>query len=100
MFRAFNMGIGYVIVLPPKDVDRATDVLRDAGETVLRLGEIVAGERGGELAAWRPRRRRWASASSPRAAAPTPRPSLRGWRPPAFPPPAASWSANASGRTR
>ena len=51
MFRAFNMGIGYVIVLPPKDVDRATDVLRDAGETVLRLGEIVAGERGVELAA-------------------------------------------------
>ena len=34
-----------------KDVDRATDVLRDAGETVLRLGEIVAGERGVELAA-------------------------------------------------
>jgi len=51
MFRAFNMGIGYVIVLPPKDVDRATDVLRAAGETVLRLGEIVAGERGVELAA-------------------------------------------------
>src|SRR3989454_9292061 len=71
MFRAFNMGIGYVIVLPPKDVDRATDVLRDAGETVLRLGEIVAGERGGGLAAWRPRRRRWASASPPRAAART-----------------------------
>ena len=51
MFRVFNMGIGYVIVLPPKDVERATGVLRDAGETVLRLGEIVAGERGVELTA-------------------------------------------------
>jgi phosphoribosylformylglycinamidine cyclo-ligase len=51
MFRTFNMGIGYVIVLPPTDVDQATGVLRDAGETVLRLGEIVAGERGVELTA-------------------------------------------------
>ena len=51
MFRAFNMGIGYVIVLPPTDADLAIGVLRDAGETVLRLGEIVAGERGVELVA-------------------------------------------------
>ena len=51
MFRVFNMGIGYVIVLPPRDVEHATGVLRDAGETVLRLGEIVAGERGVELTA-------------------------------------------------
>ncbi len=51
MFRAFNMGIGYVIVLPPTDADLAIGVLRDAGETVSRLGEIVAGERGVELVA-------------------------------------------------
>src|SRR5207247_129822 len=51
MFRAFHMGIGYVIVLPPTDADLAIGVLRDAGETVLRLGEIVAGERGVELVA-------------------------------------------------
>src|SRR2546428_6634497 len=98
MFRAFNMGIGYVIVLPPKDVDRATDVLRDAGETVLRLGEIVAGERGVELAAGRPPRRPWASASPPRAAARTPTPSSR--RAPAPPPPrrASASAAPADGR--
>ena len=51
MFRVFNMGIGYVIVLPPKDADLATGVLRDAGETVLRLGEVVAGERAVEVVA-------------------------------------------------
>src|SRR3989442_8903050 len=71
MFRAFNMGIGYVIVLPPKDVDRATDVLRDAGETVLRLGEIVAGERRQWHAARRPPTHPRASASPPPAPAPT-----------------------------
>src|SRR5207245_8644973 len=86
MFRAFNMGIGYVIVLPPKDVDRATDALRAAGETVLRLGEIVAGERGVELAAGRPGRHRLASASSPRAAARTSGPSWRRARALASPP--------------
>ena len=51
MFRVFNMGIGYVIVLPPKDADLATGVLRDTGESVLRLGEVVAGERGVEVVA-------------------------------------------------
>ncbi len=51
MFRVFNMGIGYVIVLPPKDADLATGVLRDTGESVLRLGEVMAGERGVEVVA-------------------------------------------------
>src|SRR5256712_9583567 len=101
MFRAFNMGIGYVIVLPPKDVDRATDVLRDAGETVLRLGEIVAGERGGELAAGRPRRRRWGPASSPPAAARTSRASSRRAPRPPLPPRASPLvSAPSGGRER
>ena len=51
MFRAFNMGIGYVIVLAPKDADLAAGILRAAGETVLSLGEVVADERGVELVA-------------------------------------------------
>src|SRR5439155_1213928 len=37
MFRAFNMGIGYVIVLPPKDVDRATDVVRAYAGRILNV---------------------------------------------------------------
>ena len=51
MFRTFNMGIGYVLVVPPTAVETATRVLTDGGERVLPLGDIVAGERGVELRA-------------------------------------------------
>jgi phosphoribosylformylglycinamidine cyclo-ligase len=49
MFRTFNMGIGYVLVVPSASASGAARRLREAGETVLTLGEIVAGERGVEL---------------------------------------------------
>jgi phosphoribosylformylglycinamidine cyclo-ligase len=49
MFRTFNMGIGYVLVLPADRADRVTATLTAAGETVHAIGEIVAGERGVEL---------------------------------------------------
>ncbi len=49
MFRTFNMGIGYVVIVPSGDADTAAHVLRGAGEKVARIGEIVAGERGVEL---------------------------------------------------
>src|SRR3989475_12083942 len=91
MFRAFNMGIGYVIVLPPKDVDRATDVLRDAGETVLRLGEIVAGERGGERPARSPRWPRAGPGAPPPARGPNPQGSPEAGAPPASPRARAPW---------
>ena len=51
MFRTFNMGVGYVVVVPETAADRAAALLAGAGETVLRLGEVVAGERGVELVA-------------------------------------------------
>jgi phosphoribosylformylglycinamidine cyclo-ligase len=41
MFRTFNMGAGYVLVLPPASVDEATARLTDAGEQVIKLGEIT-----------------------------------------------------------
>jgi phosphoribosylformylglycinamidine cyclo-ligase len=50
MFRTFNMGVGYVVVVAPAAAGRATEVLQRAGETVYALGEVVAGERGVELA--------------------------------------------------
>jgi len=40
MHRVFNCGIGMVIVVAPGDVDRATTLLRSAGETVYRIGAI------------------------------------------------------------
>lgn len=51
MFRTFNMGIGYVVIVPPAAVEPAVRLLHEAGERVFRLGEVVAGERGVELVA-------------------------------------------------
>ena len=51
MFKTFNMGIGYVVIVPVTAADTASRLLREAGETVVRLGEVVAGEPGVELVA-------------------------------------------------
>lgn len=51
MFQTFNMGVGYVVIVPTAAVDTAARLLREAGERVVRLGEVVAGERGVELVA-------------------------------------------------
>jgi phosphoribosylformylglycinamidine cyclo-ligase len=51
MFRTFNMGIGYVVIVPSGEADTTARILRGAGEKVTRIGEIVAGERGVELVA-------------------------------------------------
>lgn len=44
MYRTFNMGIGFCVVLSPDDAPEAASLLRAAGETVTEIGEIVAGE--------------------------------------------------------
>ena len=44
MLRTFNCGIGMVVVAPAAEADRVAAVLEGAGETVVRLGEIVAGD--------------------------------------------------------
>ena len=51
MFRTFNMGVGYLVIVPPTAAETAARLLREEGETVARLGEVVAGERGVELVA-------------------------------------------------
>jgi phosphoribosylformylglycinamidine cyclo-ligase len=46
MFRAFNMGIGLVVVCAPGNAERAASLLEAAGEpATIRLGSIVAGDR-------------------------------------------------------
>jgi phosphoribosylformylglycinamidine cyclo-ligase len=40
MFRAFNMGVGLVVVSAPGDVDRLLGGLRDAGEPAWVLGDV------------------------------------------------------------
>jgi phosphoribosylformylglycinamidine cyclo-ligase len=47
MFRAFNMGVGMVAVVPAERAERLIAELNAAGESAWRLGEIVAG--GGDV---------------------------------------------------
>jgi len=51
MFRTFNMGVGYLVIVPPTAAETAARLLREEGEKVARLGEVIAGERGVELVA-------------------------------------------------
>ena len=46
MARSFNCGVGMVLAVEADRVAQVTAELEAAGETVLRVGEIVAGERG------------------------------------------------------
>jgi phosphoribosylformylglycinamidine cyclo-ligase len=44
MFRTFNMGIGYVLVVSPDEAAEAVRILAEAGEEPVHLGDVVAGE--------------------------------------------------------
>jgi phosphoribosylformylglycinamidine cyclo-ligase len=44
MYRAFNMGIGYVMVAVPEDADKIMRELKKAGEPAVRIGRIKKGE--------------------------------------------------------
>ena len=44
MLRTFNCGVGMIVVVDPAKVDAVVDAFRREGETVSRLGEIVAPE--------------------------------------------------------
>jgi phosphoribosylformylglycinamidine cyclo-ligase len=46
MYRVFNMGIGFVLVLPPATAERARRSLADAGVPTWTIGEITRGSRG------------------------------------------------------
>jgi phosphoribosylformylglycinamidine cyclo-ligase len=43
MFSTFNMGVGYVVVLPERSLAPALRLLAEAGEQVIELGEIGTG---------------------------------------------------------
>jgi phosphoribosylformylglycinamidine cyclo-ligase len=46
MFRAFNMGIGLIVVCPPRDAQRVLNALDVAGEPAAqRIGFVVSGDR-------------------------------------------------------
>ena len=46
MARTFNCGVGMVLAVAPDEAAGVADDLAAAGETVWRIGEIRAGERG------------------------------------------------------
>ncbi|MBD3728835.1 MAG: phosphoribosylformylglycinamidine cyclo-ligase [Sphingomonadales bacterium] len=46
MARTFNCGVGMVLAVAPENLATATAALEAAGEQVLRVGTIVAGEKG------------------------------------------------------
>ena len=49
MYRTFNCGVGFVIVVPAAQAEKAIAILTDAGETAWQLGTMVT--RSGDLAA-------------------------------------------------
>jgi phosphoribosylformylglycinamidine cyclo-ligase len=46
MFRTFNMGIGLILCLSPREGERVVARLRRRGETCFTLGTVTEGRRG------------------------------------------------------
>jgi len=49
MYRVFNMGLGYLLVVAPSVADDVIRVLEDEGETAIPVGDIVSGNGQVEL---------------------------------------------------
>jgi len=45
MFRTFNMGIGYVIIISPRHLDKVKKILTAVGEKFYVIGEVVRGKK-------------------------------------------------------
>ena len=46
MCNTYNMGLGMIVAVDPKDVDRTMEAIREAGDTPYVVGRIEAGEKG------------------------------------------------------
>jgi len=49
LFRTFNMGIGYTLLVRPEQRDLVMSRLADTGQLAWDIGEVVAGERGVDI---------------------------------------------------
>ena len=49
MYNTYNMGLGMVLALDPKDVDTAIKAIEEAGEKAYVVGEIIEGDKQVEL---------------------------------------------------
>ncbi len=45
MFRVFNMGVGFVVIVPPGDATAAVNLLTTSGYRAARIGTVTPGER-------------------------------------------------------
>ena len=41
MYRVFNMGIGFCVIVPPEHEDRAIEILGGDGKACQRIGRVV-----------------------------------------------------------
>lgn len=48
LYRTFNMGIGMVVVVSPKEVDIAMEIAKECGEVATVIGQVIEGESGVE----------------------------------------------------
>ena len=46
MYNTYNMGIGMMLALDPKDAEKAIEALKAVGEEAYVVGSIEAGEKG------------------------------------------------------
>lgn len=49
MYNTFNMGVGMILAVDPKDADATVDALKSSGEKAFIIGETVAGEKGVDI---------------------------------------------------
>ena len=45
MYNTFNMGIGMAVIVPENEVEKALDLLKEAGEEAYLIGEVVEGNK-------------------------------------------------------
>ncbi|MGN1271296.1 MAG: phosphoribosylformylglycinamidine cyclo-ligase [Clostridia bacterium] len=45
MYNTFNMGIGMAVIVPENEVEKAINILKDAGEEAYLIGEVVEGNK-------------------------------------------------------
>jgi len=49
MYNTFNMGLGMIVAVDAKDVDKTMEAIKAAGDTPYVVGKIEAGEKGVKL---------------------------------------------------
>lgn len=45
MYNTFNMGIGMAVIVPANEVEKAINILKDAGEEAYLIGEVIEGNK-------------------------------------------------------